>query len=668
MLGAEKQLPTNSVGAKAFAVLQDNTALYYGDFRTLNGPIRAWDLINETALPDLSAGFADEYQVGIGDGFTTAAGLIGFAFYKPSDGSGRIILFQSTGTIDSSFSVLTGASAPAQLNHYAITGDGLSVWVWTYDTAQASTILTRYLLSNGSITAGPFTVPQMNISGEVNQDDEPFAVSDSCPLFVLTQPLPPPEPLALACPADTTATVGVPYASSLVTTGGTGPFTYLLIAGALPPGLTLNPDTGEISGTPTALGFFSYTAQVTDSADETAQTTCSITVSATPPGPSGPTQTLLLDIKAKRWFADQYPSPVTVRLWEPGEGVHDQELGHLDGTVDLFSGHQDQGQPIPYVFQPPSINAGDIRVEKVYGDAFLEVDPKVPNEGFTLTVGINDFAQTLTPQTLGLGVTGRSPIIVDVAGGLGVRGKNVGILVEGSTSTDPIFFDWEIAQIGKVELIQERATDWESCGLVGAKRMQGFVIELQTVGTPKQIQVEYDGGGLSEVITLDSTLQGEIPYSFLDPFIAHLVRIVSVDAVEWMFYGVRWIFQPLPEAVSVYQTPPTTKDFPGFSQDERALIAHMSTVDFDFLVTADGQTTTYPIRHSNGLYTKTPVLFRPNKGLWYQYAFRVTDHSSTLRLFLQDCEVRSRSWGSGSGYQVLRPFGEQSRGESGARI
>lgn len=46
--------------------------------------------------------------------------------------------------------------------------------------------------------------------------------------------------------------------------GGTDPFTYTLVSGSLPPGLTLQPD-GTITGTPTRAGNFSFTVKATDS-------------------------------------------------------------------------------------------------------------------------------------------------------------------------------------------------------------------------------------------------------------------------------------------------------------------------------------------------------------------------------------------------------------------
>lgn len=59
------------------------------------------------------------------------------------------------------------------------------------------------------------------------------------------------------------ATVGVAYSQTLTGTGGTGPYTFLLAAGALPPGLTLDP-SGVLAGTPTTAGAYNFTIRVID--------------------------------------------------------------------------------------------------------------------------------------------------------------------------------------------------------------------------------------------------------------------------------------------------------------------------------------------------------------------------------------------------------------------
>jgi len=64
--------------------------------------------------------------------------------------------------------------------------------------------------------------------------------------------------------------VGNAYTSTLVATGGTAPFTWTLFGGTLPTGLVLDPGTGLVSGTPTAVENPTAVFTVTDSTGKTA--------------------------------------------------------------------------------------------------------------------------------------------------------------------------------------------------------------------------------------------------------------------------------------------------------------------------------------------------------------------------------------------------------------
>jgi len=57
------------------------------------------------------------------------------------------------------------------------------------------------------------------------------------------------------------------YEVKLAATGGVPPLTWEVIAGSLPPGLSLDPVSGTISGVPTALGLYRFAVEVSDSDD-----------------------------------------------------------------------------------------------------------------------------------------------------------------------------------------------------------------------------------------------------------------------------------------------------------------------------------------------------------------------------------------------------------------
>lgn len=74
---------------------------------------------------------------------------------------------------------------------------------------------------------------------------------------------------------------GYKYTDTIDATG-TGPMTWELKGGALPDGLALDPDTGEITGTPTKAGIFTFDVSVTNAAGDAEVKSFTISIKAPP--------------------------------------------------------------------------------------------------------------------------------------------------------------------------------------------------------------------------------------------------------------------------------------------------------------------------------------------------------------------------------------------------
>jgi hypothetical protein len=121
------------------------------------------------------------------------------------------------------------------------------------------------------VTASPLTFKVTDSSSPAQSATASFTLTIAA--------APPPGLLTILTTSLNAGVVGTAYSQTLAATGGTGPYTWKLAAGRLPYGLTLNPTTGEISGTPTSEVGGSYlTFQVTDAGSPMQTATASLIV------------------------------------------------------------------------------------------------------------------------------------------------------------------------------------------------------------------------------------------------------------------------------------------------------------------------------------------------------------------------------------------------------
>jgi len=126
-------------------------------------------------------------------------------------------------------------------------------------------------VASALITGTPTTVGSSSFTVEARDESGQTARKS----FTIT--IEPPLPLVITNVGDELApgTVGVSYGLQLFANGGVRPYSWSVVAGQLPPGLSLS-GSGLISGTPATAGTFPFTARATDQSG--AQTTGELSI------------------------------------------------------------------------------------------------------------------------------------------------------------------------------------------------------------------------------------------------------------------------------------------------------------------------------------------------------------------------------------------------------
>ncbi len=140
----------------------------------------------------------------------------------------------SGGTGPYTYALANGVTLPAGLSLNASTG-----------------VISGTLTSAGSYVYTIRATDSLNAFGLV-----------TCGILACPPVNPPP---VITCASPPTGLAGVAYSHAFPVSGGTPPFTFVITSGFLPPGLTLDPATGIVSGTATTPGTFPFTIEVISS-------------------------------------------------------------------------------------------------------------------------------------------------------------------------------------------------------------------------------------------------------------------------------------------------------------------------------------------------------------------------------------------------------------------
>ncbi len=175
---------------------------------------------------------------------------------------------QSSPTVTSP-SPLEAAQGSAFTHQLTATG-GTLPYTWSIVTGSLPAGLN---LAGGVIAGAPASAGSVTFTVQVSDSQSRTGQK------AITINISPPA-LSITTPVLANAMRGAAYNQPLSATGGTQPYSWTMIGGALPAGLALA--GGAISGTPTVSGNFAITVQVNDSQSRTASRNFNLTIVAPP--------------------------------------------------------------------------------------------------------------------------------------------------------------------------------------------------------------------------------------------------------------------------------------------------------------------------------------------------------------------------------------------------
>jgi len=268
---------------------------------------------------------------------------------------------------------ITTSSLPADTiniayNQTLAAAGGTTPYTWSLQSGSLPTGLSL-VASTGAITGTPTASGTSSFTAKVTDN---VAATATKALSIVVN----------AAPSITTSslpngTTGTAYNQTLAASGGTTPFTWSLLTGSLPAGLSLVASTGAITGTPTASGTSNFTAKVTDNVGASASRALSIVVnagpstysiwspSATPTTPdSGPDSQVEVGVQFK---SDVAGNVTSIRFYKGtgNTGTHVGSLWSIGGTrlaYATFSGETGSGWQQVDFGTPVAITAGTVYV------------------------------------------------------------------------------------------------------------------------------------------------------------------------------------------------------------------------------------------------------------------------------------------------------------------
>jgi alpha-D-ribose 1-methylphosphonate 5-triphosphate synthase subunit PhnH len=245
------------VGGSAFTLTVNGTGFVNGATVRWNGQARTTTFVSSTqlraAIPASDIAVAGTSQVTVVNPGAAASNALPFTITQAPAPP------PSLSTLSPSSAVAGGAAFTLTVTGSNFVSGSVVQWNGAARTTAfvSATQLTAQIAASDIAAAGTASVTVLNQS-----------VVSNALTFTITQTPPAPAPLTITTSSLPNARVGLAYSAPLAAAGGTGSYTWSLANGTLPKDLSLNPQTGVISGMPTSENSTTapirFTVQVSD--------------------------------------------------------------------------------------------------------------------------------------------------------------------------------------------------------------------------------------------------------------------------------------------------------------------------------------------------------------------------------------------------------------------
>ncbi len=198
----------------------------------------------------------------LGVGLLLCALMMGCAGSVPPNSPSALTIAQFT---------LAGGVIGVPYRQLLIVSGGTPPYTWTIISGSLPPGIN--LDTDGVVSGTPTATGTFNFVAQVVDSQVPVKAQNTYTGIIIVNPV-----LTLAPATLPNGLVGVAYSAMITASNGLPPYSYAIAFGQLPDGLSIDPGTGAITGTPTNAGVFNFTVQASDSVSEVATEAFTITV------------------------------------------------------------------------------------------------------------------------------------------------------------------------------------------------------------------------------------------------------------------------------------------------------------------------------------------------------------------------------------------------------